>query len=82
MSRSLSVILILLLGLALGVVITIVVFVVSDDMRNMLCPQAEIAQEEDVWEQVEFPEYENPFEETTVNPFEEVYTNPFDKLEE
>lgn len=81
MSRSLSILLILILGLALGAIAMLLLFVASTDIQGMICPQTETA-EEDVWEQVEFPEYENPFEETSVNPFEEVYTNPFEKLEE
>ena len=81
MSRSLSILLVLLLGLALGAIAMLLLFIASTDIQGMVCPQAETAKE-DVWEQVEFPEYENPFEETSVNPFEEVYTNPFDKMGE
>lgn len=81
MTKPLSIILLLILGIALGAVATILLLTTSTDMQGMLCPDTETATE-DVWEQVEFPEYENPFEETTVNPFEEVYTNPFEKIAE
>lgn len=82
MNKKIVFILILIIGFALGVIVMFLFSWRTTYMQGMFCPATEIASPNDVWEEVEFPEYENPFEETTVNPFEEVYTNPFDKLGE
>jgi len=70
----------LVLGLIIGALAMFVFAWQTSYLQDTLCPKPDPAKE--VWKNVEFPEYENPFEETTVNPFEEVYTNPFEKLEE
>ena len=76
MQKTATYLLILILGIVIGAAAVFLFGLKSTSIQNLLCPTT--LSSEEVWEKVEFPEYENPFEETTVNPFDDVKTNPFE----
>ena len=81
MRKTIIYLLIFILGIVLGTGGMFLFTWQTNYLQGTICPKIDVTSPENIWQEVEFPEYENPFEETIVNPFEEVYTNPFEKLE-